>query len=444
MKGITNPDLKPYAAYRESGIDWLEEVPAHWDVPRIKTVMDNIVERPFETQKVDLFIGMENVESWTGRLIDVDNTVGFDSQCKAFKAGDTLFGKLRPYLAKVVRAHRKGICVGEFLVLRSASARAHDNYLEFLLRSKPVISNANSRTYGARMPRTNWAFVGAMQIPLPPLAEQVAIARFLDYVDRRVRRVVEAKEKQVGLLEELRASTIAEAVTGRIDVRTGQPYPAYGPSGMEWLKELSSHWEVVPLASISRPKSISGYPQFQLLSVFLDRGVIPFHEEAQKRTNVTSLNLSRYQVVDPGDFVLNNQQAWRGSVGVSEHSGIVSPAYLVLSLNNKIDSGFANWLLRSPTMVSQYVISSRGVGTIQRNLYWPQVKRVKLPLPPLAEQTVIAEYLSRSTDKMNAAIFNTHREIELFQEYSTRVIADVVTGKLDVREAVGLMEGTDA
>ena len=202
---------------------------------------------------------------------------------------------------------------------------------------------------------------------------------------------------------------------------------------MGWLREVPAHWEVLPLAAVSKRKSITGHPHLQLLSVFLDRGVIPFREETQKRTNVTSLDLSRYQVVDSGDFVLNNQQAWRGSVGVSEHSGIVSPAYIVLSLDDRVDSGFANWLLRSPMMVDQYVTASRGVGTIQRNLYWPQAKRSQLPLPPLDEQVAIARFLGWADGRVNQLIEAREKQVGMLEELKASTISEAVTGQIDVR-----------
>ncbi len=270
---------------------------------------------------------------------------------------------------------------------------------------------------------------------LPPLPEQAAIVRYLDHADRRIRRCIRAKQKLIKLLEEQKQAVIHRAVTGRIDVLTGQPYPAYKSSGVEWLGDVPEHWETLPLCAIGTPKSITGQQHRELLSVYLGRGVIRFFEAEEKRTNVTSEDLSKYQAVDPGDFVLNNQQAWRGSVGVSNHSGIVSPAYIVLSLNPKLHPDFANLLFQDRVMVTQYLLCSRGVGSIQRNLYWPHLKRVVFSSPPLPEQIDIVAYLDKATADIDAAVDRARRQIELLREYRTRLIADVVTGKLDVREA---------
>ena len=136
-----------------------------------------------------------------------------------------------------------------------------------------------------------------------------------------------------------------------------------------WNKSIPSHWNVLPMYAVASEKSICNCVDLPLLSVYLDVGVIPFSAKAEKRTNVTSMDLSKYQRVDSGDFVLNNQQAWRGSVGVSFYTGIVSPAYIVLSMNDLLNSKYANYLFRTRIMVDQYLINSKSVGSIQRPVH---------------------------------------------------------------------------
>jgi type I restriction enzyme S subunit len=163
-------------------------------------------------------------------------------------------------------------------------------------------------------------------------------------------------------------------------------------------------------------------------------GVI-LYEQGGGQVHAPSLDLSNYQIVRKGDFVLNNQQAWRGSVGVSPHEGIISPAYFVLKLDDCLDPVFANYLMRSRAMVDQYVVSSKGVGDIQRTIFWPFLRKVLVPIPDLSEQKQIVDYLAKATSKLDVTISNITREIGLLTEYRTRLISDVVTGKLDVREA---------
>lgn len=212
-----------------------------------------------------------------------------------------------------------------------------------------------------------------------------------------------------------------------------KPYSAYKDAGAAWLGNVPEHWEVLPLYAVAKPKSITGRQDRELLSVYLDRGVIRFSEVEEKRTNVTSEDLSKYQAVDPGDFVLNNQQAWRGSVGVSAHTGIVSPAYLVLSLDSRLQPEFANLLLREKVMVSQYLVCSRGVGSIQRNLYWPHLKRASTWLPSPQEQSTIVRYLDYMERRIRRYIRAKQTLIKLLGEQKRAMIERVVAGKVDPR-----------
>ena len=197
---------------------------------------------------------------------------------------------------------------------------------------------------------------------------------------------------------------------------TPKLYPAYKPSGVEWLGNVPEHWQVVPLSAVSRPKSIINQQHSELLSVYLNLGVVRFSDVNEKRTNSTSEDLSRYQAVDHGDLVLNNQQAWRGSVGVSNLEGIVSPAYLVLSLSSTLNPRFANLLFRDDSMVGQYVACSKGVGTIQRNLYWPHLKRALTLVPPLPEQAAIVRYLDHVDRRIRRYVNVKRKLIALLEE----------------------------
>ena len=137
-------------------------------------------------------------------------------------------------------------------------------------------------------------------------------------------------------------------------------------------------------------------------------------------------------LVESGDLVLNNQQAWRGSVGVSFYAkGIVSPAYIVLMLSKKLYSSFANYYFRNGLTVSQYLINSRGVGTIQRNLYWSHLKQTYIGIPPKEEQINIANFLDKKTAQINEAIRQKEKLISLLKERRQVIIHKAVTQGLE-------------
>lgn len=208
-------------------------------------------------------------------------------------------------------------------------------------------------------------------------------------------------------------------------------YPSYSTYPQLWNEALPSHWKVLPMYAIGREKSISDCVDLPLLSVYLDAGVIPFAEKAERRTNATSKDLSKYQRVDVGDFVLNNQQAWRGSVGVSFHTGIVSPAYIIVSLDNQLDSKYANYLLRSRIMVDQYLINSKSVGSIQRNIYWPSLKRTRVIIPPRTEQLQIVQFLNWKLSMVNRLINTKRKEIKAIDAMKRSMVSSAVTRGLN-------------
>ena len=250
--------LPPYPAYKPSGVEWLGDVPAHWEIQRLKSVVSNIIDQTDKRSDGELYLALEHVQSWTGRYTEVSRDIVFDSQVKRFHAGDVLFGKLRPYLAKVARPDCDGVCVGEFLVLRPHDGGMEQSYLEQLLRSMPVVSAINASTFGARMPRADWQFVGGMEQPLPPLSEQAAIVRYLDHADSRIQRYISAKERLIELLTEQKQAIINQAVTRGLD-----PNVPFKPSGVEWLDDVPVHWEVrrgkrlfSPRKELARPNDI--------------------------------------------------------------------------------------------------------------------------------------------------------------------------------------------
>ena len=208
-------------------------------------------------------------------------------------------------------------------------------------------------------------------------------------------------------------------------------YDSYSTCQQLWGETFPSHWEILPMYAVAREKSICNCVDLPLLSVYLDVGVIPFAEKTERRTNATSKDLSKYQRVDPGDFVLNNQQAWRGSVGVSFHTGIVSPAYIIATLNDQLDSKYANYLLRSRVMVDQYLINSKGVGSIQRNIYWPSLKRTRIIIPPIDEQKQIVSFLDWKLSMINRLINTKRKEIKAIDAMKRSMVSSAVTRGLN-------------
>lgn len=211
--------IDPNAKMKNSGVEWLGEVPEHWDVEKLKFFVqlnnrEIEVEEDEEIQK----IALQNIESGTGRLSFNDDK-SFQGKGNPYAPGDVLFNKLRPYLAKVVCAEFHGLAVGELLVLTPNKEILKSRYLFYRMLSDQFIKVVNNSTYGAKMPRANWDFIGNLKIGIPPVDEQSKIIKFLDQKIEQNYKVQSKIQDVIKTLEEYRSSLITQAVTGKIDVR---------------------------------------------------------------------------------------------------------------------------------------------------------------------------------------------------------------------------------
>lgn len=428
--------LKPYPTMKTSGVPWLGEVPEHWKIDRLKSSVSNVNEQTAARQRGDLYVALEHVESWTGKIRPAESDISFDSQVKCFRAGDILFGKLRPYLAKVARPKNDGVCVGEFLVLRPHWSGESAPYLELLLRSNPVIEAVNSSTFGAKMPRADWLFVGGMQITCPPLPEQIAIVRFLGHAERKIRRYIRAKQKLIKLLEEQKQAIIHRAVTRGLD-----PNVRLKPSGVEWLGDVPEHWDIERTKNLFRLRTQkSGRAHgLELLSIYTHIGVRPRKDLKEKGNKASTTD--DYWIVRKGDLIVNKLLAWMGAVGVSEHEGVTSPAYDILMPIRSLCPAFYHHLFRTKLFLQQFKQRSRGIMDMRLRLYFDQLGQIPIVVPPVDEQSAIVTYYVAATSGLDQTIATARLEIDLLRDFRTRLISDVVTGKLDVRQvAAGLPE----
>lgn len=217
--------LDPNVRLRPSGIDWLGNVPEHWEIERLKHVVQNVNCRTSTKNDNEIYVALEHIESWSGVLSTPDRDVHFESQVRRFQAGDVLFGKLRPYLAKVTRPQKPGVCVSELLVLRIKTERVLSEYIEQLLRSKQVIDVINGSTTGAKMPRADWSFIGNLQIAFPSVIEQKTILDFINADSAAIAATLDRTKQEIDLIREYRERLISDVVTGKVDLRGWTPTP---------------------------------------------------------------------------------------------------------------------------------------------------------------------------------------------------------------------------
>lgn len=203
--------LNKNVSLKDSGIEWIGEIPEHWEVKRLKNVCSQINIKENSKRNSLPYIGLENIESGSGRYIDTISEI--EGMANRFCKNNVLFGKLRPYLSKVYLAEKDGICSPEFIVYDTKSNNSR--FIHKLLLSQPFIDVVNSSTYGAKMPRANGEFINNIYVQIPPLSEQQAIADYLNQKCSEIDELISIKQQKIEKLKEYKKSLIFECVTGK-------------------------------------------------------------------------------------------------------------------------------------------------------------------------------------------------------------------------------------
>lgn len=449
--------LKPYLAYKASGIQWLGRIPAHWGLVPNKAIL--------KRRKVlvgDKFPEFTLLSLTKQGVIVRDVSTGrgkFSADMSTFqevRPGDLVFCLFDvPETPRTVGLSRLGgMITGAYTVFECEDPLLV-RFLETFyvaMDDRKLLSPLYS---GLRNTIPLSRFLG-IKTAIPPPAEQVAIARFLDWMNERVRRLVEAKERMVGLLEELKASTMSEAVTGKIDIRTNQPYPVNKPSGIGWLGLIPAHWKVRRLGHVGdiRVSNVDKHSRDDEVPVLLCNYVDVYKNDRITRGMPLMAATARPEEIDrfrvgAGDVLLTKDSETWDDIGVPAlvedceenvvlgyHLALVRPDHKV------VEPGFVLRALQSAEVAHQFHVKTRGVTRYGLTNFG--MRSVYLPFPPLAEQIQIAQYLDVETSRINTAVANTRQEIELLHEFRARMISDVVTGKVDVGKAVCPSEETVA
>lgn len=278
-------------------------------------------------------------------------------------------------------------------------------------------------------------------ISLPDLEEQGLIVRYLDHAELRIAKAIAAKLQVLQLLRERRQSIVQTTVlTGLV------PDVNFADSGVDWLGSVPSHWRVVRAREcfVERvEKSKEGTEE--LLSVSQYFGVKPTRQVRKLDAHSLSraATLVGYKVVLSDDLVVNTMLAWSGSMGTSPVDGIVSPAYAVYRPLRGVDSKYFQYLLTTPLLKGVIRAWSSGIQDSRLRLYPNKFFQIALSLPPYEEQTMISSYLDAQLKGSDEAAAAITAEISLLKEYRTRLISDVVTGKLDVRDEAAKLPEID-
>ena len=439
-------DLKPYPAMKDSGVPWLGEVPTYWEVVRLRNTSEMRVSNVDKHAKDDEqpvrlcnYVDVYKNDRIRSRMAFMRATATTD-EIERFRlqSGDVLITKDSEAwndigVPALVEDTQDDTVSGYHLaLLRPFPERVDSGYLFRALQSPAVAYQFHVEANGVTRYGLSRGAIRSVWMPLPPLAEQAAIVRFLDHADRRIRRYIRAKQKLIALLKEQKQAIIHRAVTRGLD-----PNVRLKSSGVEWLGDVPEHWRLPRLGALLRERGeTNGDGQVsEVLSVLRERGVIPYAEKGNIG-NKKSEDITRYKVVRPDDIVVNCMNVIIGSVGLSRYTGCLSPVYYVLTrLSERDHPRYLNAYFQTKPFQESLVRIGNGILAHRMRIPMELLKCEPFPRPPFEEQAAIVSFLDRTTAALDAATTSAQRETSLLREYRTRLIADVVTGKLDVREA---------
>ena len=455
-------EFKPYPAMKPSGVEWLGEVPEHWDVRRLWASVHGCINGIWGNDPN----GREDLPCV--RVADFDRVrlrvrlakptlraiAPGERSRRLLKKSDLLLeksggGKLQPVGVVMLYDHDAEAVCSNFVARMPVSAHCDSSYLTYLHSHLYTIRlNVRSIKQTTGIQNLDSSSYLGEPVAFPPLPEQAAIVRFLDYADRRIRRYIRAKQKLVTLLEEQKQAIIHQAVTGKVDIRTGQPYPAYKPSGVEWLGDVPEHWERARLkACLLRPMRNglfkkkdafgSGVPLVNVADIYRDSFQID--PASLERVQTTPDEMRTYQVRTGDLFFVRSslklEGTARSAVAIDCEAGSVFECHLVQGRPDprRAVARFLAFQLNSFSL-RHYLISRANVVTMA-TVSQGVLASCPIFLPSISEQERLLKQIDGECARVGATHYRARREIDLLHEYRTRLIADVVTGKLDVREA---------
>lgn len=430
--------LKPYPKMKDSGVPWCPRIPAHWDL---------IPNRAFLTQR-KVLVGEKHTDysllSLTKQGVIVrdisDNKGKFSADMGTSQ--EVRKGNLVMCLFDVPETPRTiglsrhdGMITGAYTVfeVREDDVAMWLEAFYVAMDDRKLLSPLYS---GLRhtIPKTRFL---STHTPLPSADERGGIVRFLTHADRRIRRLIRSKQILITLLEEQKQAIIHRAVTRGLD-----PKVRLKPSGISWVGEVPEHWDVMRCRHLFREVDARSPDGSELhLSMSQRLGLVP-SDLVDNRTLVSE-SYAGGKLCQIGDLVLNRLKAHLGVFSVARHAGVISPDYTVLRPLDPVGVEYFEKVLRSPACRRELQIRAKGIVEGFWRLYTDDFYDIRLPAPPAAERLAIIDQFTASTNSITKSVIAAQREIDLLKELRTRLISDVVTGKLDVREVAARLPADD-
>lgn len=416
--------MEKYKEYKDSGVQWLGEIPSHWKTRRIKWLF-----REEDEKNVNLSYQLLSFSRNKGIIpfsaINEKAPSASDlSKYKVLHVGQLLENRMQAWSGMFGCSHIEGCVSPDYSVFSPYDSSVLTEYYACLFRTPIFVQQfANaSKGIGDGFNRLYTPQFQRICAIAPPTIEQHSIVSYLDTKCSLLDTLLSNKEKQISLLQEMKQRVIADAVTRGLN-----PNVKFKATNIPWLPEIPEHWEMSKVSSHFRQRNMKvsdiEYPALSVSKM----GVTP------QLDNVALSNAegNSRKLVKVGDYAVNSRSDRKGSCGVSQYEGSVSLITIVLEPFD-IDRGYVHYLFRSNPWIEEFYRNGRGIVADLWTTNYQMMKGMYLPVPPLSEQRAIVSYITERTSKIDMLIEKLTKEIECVKEYKQRLISDVVTGQVKV------------
>lgn len=424
--------MERYSEYKDSGIQWIGEIPSHWKKIKVKYISD--ISKGSGITKLDVFDDGDTPCVRYGEIYTKYNN-SFDlcfsstyrnliNSPRYFEKGDILVsgtGELVEEIGKsiVYVGNKRCLAGGDIILLKHSQ---NPIFLNYALNTRYVQEQKSYGKAKLKVVHISSSEIGSLNILLPPLSEQERIVKFLEGKVLKIDEYIADKEREIQLLKELKEAEIAKAVTQGLN-----PNVKMKDSGIPWIGMIPEHWETTKINSVfkERREKVSDkiYPPLSVSK----QGITPQLESAVKTDNGDNR-----KKVNEGDFVVNSRSDRKGSCGISPYTGSVSLINIVLQPRSDIEGKYFHFLFRSNNYIEEYYRIGRGIVADLWTTRYSEMRNIIVPIPPIGEQRAIVEYINNKCSKVDSLITELEAEIEHLKEYKQRLIADCVTGQIKV------------
>lgn len=419
--------LKAYEEYYKTPeAIWYQSLPNGWKNTKMRSVFSERVQKVSDREFPALSVGKMGVVPQLETAVKTDNGDNRKLICK----GDFAINS---------RSDRKGSSgisyytgsASLIITVLKVNKQLNSRYYHYLLKSNGYVEEFYRNGHGlvSDLWTTKWSEMRNIYIPVPPKPEQNQIVRYLDWKTLEMNRFIHQKKKQIKMLEELKQTIINKTVFSGI---RGEELK---DSNYNWIPDIPKSWKLLKAKCLFEEIVDTGYGnELPLLSITNKDGVVLQSKTGRKMR--MSEDSSSYKRIKPGDIGYNLMNAFIGSLGVSEYDGLISPAYAVCRPIVPLVSKYFEYVYKTPQFMQEFDNNSYGIMIERNRLYFDSFKQIVTPVPPYHEQVEIVEYLNTKLSLVDKMIDGLRKEIELVEELKVKLISDVVTGQVDVRNEV--------